>query len=163
MINSIDQDYADAKARGDTQAMAYLRVIMGGIANDPVAMNSVGMSQQSAGIPQIQLSQSNDTSILAHSLATLKSIVTNPFGNLGATADAMVGNFAPGQALNQSNQDTATALDSAGSALTSGFDFITDIPRVATTIIGGLMIAAGLFSLAGGSHTQIIELVKKSP
>ena len=43
----------------------------------------------------------------------------------------------------------------------AGLNFITDIPRVATTIIGGLLIAAAIFAIAGGSRRDIIQVVTK--
>lgn len=41
------------------------------------------------------------------------------------------------------------------SSLTSAFDFITDIPRVATTLLGLILIIAGIFALSRGPVINI--------
>lgn len=53
---------------------------------------------------------------------------------------------------------TGDTIGSTGKAIGAGVSFITDIPRVATTFVGGLLIAAGLFALANNS--RVIQLVK---
>jgi len=40
------------------------------------------------------------------------------------------------------------------------FDFITDVPRVATTVIGGIMIAVGLIALTRVGTTVVLEKIK---
>lgn len=51
-------------------------------------------------------------------------------------------------------------IQSATATAGSFFDFIGNIPRVATLVVGALFIAAGLFSLAGGRTIHIVNLVR---
>lgn len=147
MINSLQQDYNDAVARGDTQAIKYLSVIMGGVQNDPVAANSVGLGTNTpSNGTQTPMAGDNPVS------GFFGGIINGVFG---------AGSYDAGGAVKAQGDATAAAIGNAASGVANGLSFITDIPRVATTLIGGLMIAAGLFALAGGTHTQIIQLVKK--
>ena len=54
--------------------------------------------------------------------------------------------------------DTGQTITNTEKAATGFWSFASDIPRVGTTLVGGLMIAAGLFALAGNS--RVIQLVK---
>lgn len=139
MINSLQQDYDDAVARGDTQTIKYLSVIMGGVRNDPVASASVGLGTNTPP-------NATQTPMAGDFLGS-----SIPFAGIFDKAlDSITG-------ANVAASDPAAQPGTLGGFLS----FIGDIPRIATTLVGGLMIAAGLFALAGGSHTQIIQLVKK--
>jgi hypothetical protein len=50
------------------------------------------------------------------------------------------------------NSTTGAILTSAGSAIS----FITDIPRVTTTLLGLILIIAGIFALSRGPAVQIV-------
>lgn len=51
---------------------------------------------------------------------------------------------------------TANNITGAASGVSSLLGIVTDLPRLGTILIGGLLIAAGLFSLAGGG--KIIQI-----
>lgn len=46
-------------------------------------------------------------------------------------------------------------------AASSALDFITDIPRVATTLLGLILIIAGIFALTRGPAVQIVTSAVK--
>lgn len=54
---------------------------------------------------------------------------------------------------------TIGGVAGAAKTVSAGFNFITDIPRVATTVIGGIMIAAGIFAISRGSN--VINVITK--
>lgn len=53
------------------------------------------------------------------------------------------------------------AIDATTSGVSSLLSIVTDLPRVATIVVGGVLLAAGIFAIAGGSHRDIIDIVKK--
>lgn len=59
-------------------------------------------------------------------------------------------------------QGAASTATSVASGVSSLLNIVTDIPRLATILVGGLLLAAGIFSIAGGSHKDIINLVKST-
>lgn len=51
-------------------------------------------------------------------------------------------------------------IDETTKGLGDLLSIVTDLPRVATILVGGVLLAAGIFAIAGGSHKDVIELVK---
>jgi hypothetical protein len=49
----------------------------------------------------------------------------------------------------------AGTASTAASATSAAFSFITDIPRVATTVVGIILIIAGIFALSRGPAVEI--------
>lgn len=68
--------------------------------------------------------------------------------------DSLKGLFDPAQAAANAGQDQATGntIDSGKAALA----FITDIPRVATTLLGLILVIAGIFALTKGPAVNIV-------
>lgn len=144
-MDSITTEYANAVASGNTQYASYLAQIMHGIGMDPQAAASVGMQPSAAQAPA--------TNWLGNAMDWIdKFDPTSPQNGGGGI----------GGIVSQAGGAVVKAIP-GGSAVTKGLAFISDVPRVATTVIGALLIAAGIFALAGGSHRQIIQLVKPSP
>lgn len=70
-------------------------------------------------------------------------------GNVGEPLGGSVGKSSIGGAI----KSVADALDTTSAAV----KFITDIPRVATTVLGLILIIAGIFALARGPAVQIVS------
>jgi hypothetical protein len=109
-------------------------------AGDATASGSVA----GAGLPGTPGSASNKGGLLGV-LGGLGDFFFSPsFSPSAASADIQAG--AAG------NSTTGAVLASAGSAIS----FITDIPRVTTTLLGLILIIAGIFALSRGPAVQIV-------
>lgn len=58
--------------------------------------------------------------------------------------------------LNPNTSGSITATNGPIAAASAGLAFITDIPRVVTTLLGMILIIVGLFALAKGPAVQVI-------
>lgn len=82
-------------------------------------------------------------------LSAIDSIDPTAPVNGGAGAGGVIGN----------SIDSATkAANQVTTGTSSLLGILTDVPRVGTLLVGGLMIGAGLFALAGNS--RVIQLAK---
>lgn len=64
--------------------------------------------------------------------------------------------------LNPNTSGSLTATDGPAAGIAAGLAFITDIPRVATTLLGLILIIAGVFALSRGPAVQIVGAFKNS-
>lgn len=67
-----------------------------------------------------------------------------------------------GRTIDQALDKNGAASQVTTAAATTGdlLSIVTDIPRMATILVGGILLAAGIFAIAGGSHKDIIQVVK---
>lgn len=61
-------------------------------------------------------------------------------------------------AMNKSAGDTGKAVASVGALL----GIVTDVPRMATIVVGGLLLAAGIFAIAGSKPPVYINPIAKA-
>lgn len=89
------------------------------------------------GVPQSAASSSGFWS----SLGNFKGLTGN-----GASINDLLGGIG----------SAATSVSNAASAGSAAIAFITDIPRVATTVLGLILIIAGIFALSKGPAVNIV-------
>lgn len=137
-VNSGDHDAANYYAQA-LAAQAGLP-IQGVTAASPAQVNAAPAQSSGGGFP--------------FSLPALPSL-----------SDALKGisnGFGPGSILGgiaAVGAAEAPAATGAVSSVGSAFDFITDVPRVVTTVLGIILIIAGIFAL---TKTNPIEIVSKA-
>lgn len=154
-MDSLLTEYQKAVNSGNTQYANYLAQILA--SNAGIHINANEVTAAPAALVN-GAAQANNSAT-----ATPSSTTSNFWGTLGGVADFMLNPFewSPSAATAEiekgqaGNSTTGAVVSGAGSFLS----FISDIPRVGTVIVGGLLIAAGLFGLAGGSHREVINLV----
>ncbi len=132
-MGSILDEYNKALQTGNRAYADYLRQIMGGIAGDPQAVASTGAQ------PNIPTTQG--PAFLQGLKDKLNSLVSKDF-------PAAVAGDTPAETIakNRANMEP----------LFGGVSF----SRWGSVILGALLIASGLFGLAGGSSKHIIQLVQ---
>lgn len=145
-------DYQAAVASGDSTTANYLAQMLAAQAGININTNEVTAAPNSMVNPTT--SSSGLSGILGNTESWLNEYLPSDSANNAAIISTT--------AANPVNQAIQSGIDTVGGAVSTAsgfFNFIGDIPRLGTTIIGGLMIAAGLFGLAGGSHKDVINLV----
>lgn len=117
--------------------------IMQNLSGGGVSLDLGSTFQDSTGTPNV-IPQSSKGSLGA---AAVFNTVLHPL-------DTIKGFFDPAQAAKNAGMDNAAgaSLDSGKAALA----FITDIPRVATTALGLILIIAGIFALTKGPAVNIV-------
>lgn len=85
--------------------------------------------------------------------------------SLGSAADAILqGILHPLDTLSGKNAGTTPppTVSGIGSGVGSALGFITDIPRVATSVLGLILIIAGIFALSRGPAINIVSSAIKT-
>jgi hypothetical protein len=143
-------DYENAVRSGDVGTANYLAQMLASQAGININANSVSAAPASM-LPAIQ--------------ATPATPKISGLPSFGQAADAILqGVLHPldtltGKNTAAMNKDVAAGTGPATNAVKSvsgALDFITDIPRVATTILGLILIIAGIFALSAGSAARVI-------
>jgi len=109
------------------------------------ALHGLSGNTAGSGLPSLPDTSSSFPSI-SGALSGIIGWVDKNVPVLGA-ADSAVG-------LNPNTP--GSGLAGTAKAIGSGLSFITDIPRVATTLLGLILIIAGIFALSKGPAIQIV-------
>lgn len=152
--------YEDAVTGGDSQMANYYAKMIASQAGININTNAVTAAPASAFGPSVSFDL-GDT--LAGSSGTPKVIDSATPGSRGLASllngvihplDTIKGIFDPAQAAANAGMDNGTGLgiDKGKAAIA----FVTDIPRVATTLLGLILIIAGIFALSKGPAVNIV-------
>ena len=145
-------DYQSAVASGDTTTANYLAQMLAAQAGININTNQVTAAPNSMVNP----APSSTTATSGNDwLDNLLNGLDTAFPSTLGALDSIGGSGAPAPDAGSAGAAVVSGVQGAGSFLS----LLGDIPRLGTIIVGGLMIAAGLFGLAGGSHKDVIQLV----
>ena len=149
-MKSLQQEINDAMGRGDYGTANTLQEYMtvgnqmyGQDFNSMVGSNLAAPSAPAA--PAVPAAQSG-FGILKDTFDILPNFI------FGKRTDKAPGFLGEGGVI--------PTIGGAVSGVKGAFDFITDVPRVATTVIGGIMIAVGLIALTRVGTTVVLEKIK---
>lgn len=154
---SIGDDYLAAVKAGNTAQANYLAKMLTYQAGIDINANTVEAAPLSylqpgnSGLPTLP-SLPSLPDFLGQSVGVLGSIPI--LGGIAAGAVNMMNASGVTGAATKAGSSTGQALSSAGNALS------IDWARWGTAVLGGLIIAAGLFGLAGGQASHVMQLVK---
>lgn len=146
-------DYENAIRSGDTNTANYLAQMLATQAGININTNSVSAAPASL-LPtlgtQSAPAASSGGGFFSGLLSGAQSLQDwlekiDPTSNTNMGGKGLTGQTNP-----------ATVGQATGQATASAFSFITDIPRVTTTILGLILIIAGIFALASGSAAKVI-------
>lgn len=161
---SLGSLYEDAVNSGDTAMANYYAKMLAANAGININTNDV-----TAATPGMLAGNSNSVSLDIGNLFPDSSGTPSviPSASQGSTyvgaftntllhpLDTLKGFFDPKQAAANAGADNSMGVkvDSTRSAIS----FITDIPRVATTLLGLILIIAGIFALSKGPAVNIVS------
>lgn len=153
---SLSDLYNQARLSGNTGAADYYAQALYAAANPGASIQGVTAAPLTgaAGIlPSGSLVPSNNIfGAIGNSLPTLSdlfSLISKYDPTTGTALDPMAGSGTNPIKLGQSASDLT---DSAEGAI----GFLSDIPRVVTSVIGLILIVAGIFALSRGPAVQVV-------
>lgn len=113
---------------------------------------SAGDTNVSGNLPALPAIGASDTSSAAPTsgIFGLTAWFDRMFPSTLGAMDSSVG-------LNPNVSGSLLATNGPAAGLSSAVAFITDVPRVTTTILGLILIIAGIFALARGPAVQVIQ------
>lgn len=143
MSNNLFDEYSNAVATGNSGYADYLGQIM------RIGDQQYGTEFNTAvGGSKTTTAPATENQGLLYPYSGTGSNLTGAAGwLLGAIGTPLGTLFGGSTNPFQNAQSAAGAAQGIQKGTIAGLDFITDIPRVATTLIGGIMIAVGLIAL----------------
>jgi len=102
------------------------------------------------------VSGASDTANLASDQAGGNAITNALSGIIGWVDKNVPVLGAADSAVGLNPNTPGSGLAGTAASIKSGLSFITDIPRVATTLLGLILIIAGIFALSKGPAVQIV-------
>lgn len=166
-MRSLLDEYQAALATGDTELASTLKSYM--VAGEQQYGTSFqgwtgyGTPNASPGVtPSLNANPSKDNGLGVH-----KGLFYD-YTSLGSNLMGAGGTLLGGLGSIFTGQDPATAAKEAGqaaadvpAAVGTGLKFITDISRVSTTLVGGLLIFGGIMALVFNRET-IVQVTKST-
>lgn len=142
---SLGSDYESAVRSGNTPLANYLAQMLAANAGINIAANQVEAAPASFFSSNSAPSAGGDSGGFWGGLGKFPLLPVLP----GLTPDN-IGSVIKGAG------DVAKGLSGAASGASSAIKFITDIPRVATTLLGLILVIAGIFALTRGPTVNIV-------